>query len=284
MARKQIWFGHKGLMMEVPCPDINVDVTNSRISEDTGLLNGGMYSYSIKPAAKTYEFSWTNQPYETLSDLKAFIDGAYSRTIAGLRSELIYFMDPSIRRFNMLPSYLSCPTVGVDNDAPTWFASPLNKPGYQVNSLGRDYGVYEAIYPYKANEVGDGNSFYCPVRPGHRAFIIYEGTLPFDIVYDDSTPNEQVIGNLTTPQETVPGVGFTIQSVFPSDPALYPLYVRYFRISVERVDKPITLQKKFFVGDGNSGCRIANVSKNIYSAALNKHTLKMRLVETGAWE
>jgi hypothetical protein len=88
----------------------NADSSPQAWGEGGVLLNGGGYQYNSWGSHKVYQYEWgAATPFPYAQKLKSYFDGTYGRG-------LVYFYDPLIYQYNVLPARWADPSMALDNE------------------------------------------------------------------------------------------------------------------------------------------------------------------------
>ncbi len=134
----QMYFGNKGRMTFVKCPDTGMGMNGSRYSAEGVFLNGGAYVRNSATGHRTYDMSWNFLRADEKDDIRAYLDGVYG-------TGLLYFLDPFAMGRNVLPTCWASPGVAVDGgprlvggmaNAPTAAQGPFGGTTMRTNYVG----------------------------------------------------------------------------------------------------------------------------------------------------
>ena len=210
-----------------------------------------------------------------------FAEGLYG-------NDLIYFIDPFAMDKNILPQYWAAPMLGA-SDAPL-LAGESSPSLIASNATANGYPASSAVYNLLADSVRP--SLMIPIPPGHSLWLGAHGT---NIGGGRVTATPYISGSAGSAQNLTILTTSTMQRVntsFNGD--------TYDWVSLELggtggivltgvigqiLPNGVVPQEGGFIsGQGHSGCAFATLPQlSQYSVALDKVSLSINLVETGAW-
>lgn len=142
-TRDKMWMGPRGYERWVPAPKVGSDFSPINSRERDQFLNGGANVRGSKDAHKEYNLSWSSKAREELAPVLDIASGIYD---TGRGDDLVYFIDPTVYDWNVLPAMLASPyKTGLDgvpmlNDMegypvfPDLEATPTNAFGYPARA------------------------------------------------------------------------------------------------------------------------------------------------------
>lgn len=173
-TRRKMWMGPRGYERWVPAPKSGADFSAIGNREQDLYLNGGAGVRGTKDSHKEYNFTWSSQRREELSPVMAMASGIYD---TGMTGDLVYFVDPSIYDWNVLPAMLAAPyKTGLDGvpmllDADRY---PLYPALDQGDANARAYPARSATYTMTKASIP--RQTYIPIPPGKTLWIGVHGT------------------------------------------------------------------------------------------------------------
>lgn len=162
-TRNCFWFGTEDRMEWFSTPLRGADSSPEGWGSTGTLLNGGGYGIHSWGTHKTYTYEWpqSSSP-ETAQKMKSYRDGTYGRG-------LLYFIEPTIFRTNVLPAAWAAPSLAVDNEAPTlvYGVTPtaVATSGFATNDLPVQSAFYNVTTAAQTNADTD-TSLFIPIPTG----------------------------------------------------------------------------------------------------------------------
>lgn len=160
-----MWFGTEEFMQWVPTPLSGADLSRIGWGANGTLLSGGGYVTPAFGSHKNAVFAWSNASApEAALLMQGYYEGAWGEG-------LIYFVDPTSYRTNILPSHWANPTLAINHNAPRLVRSALlpvtsgSTDNFRANrlplrSITYDVSGIDPGYP------GHLDSLFIPVPPG----------------------------------------------------------------------------------------------------------------------
>lgn len=142
-TKSQMWMGPRDYERWVPAPKTNADFSSIGTREEDQYLGGGAGVRGSKDGHKVYNMSWSSKRREELASVLNIASGDYDE---GDGDDLVYFIDPTVYDWNVLPKMLASPyKTGLDGVPlatdlngypvfPTLEPSPRNARGYPARS------------------------------------------------------------------------------------------------------------------------------------------------------
>lgn len=162
-TRNCFWFGTEDYMDWFTTPLRGGDSSPEGWGASGTLLNGGGYGIHSWGTHKTYTYEWpsTSSP-ETAQRMKSYRDGTYGRG-------LLYFIDPTTFRTNVLPAAWASPSMAVDNEAPSlvYGVTPTSvaTSNFAANGLPVQSAFYNVTTAAQTNADAD-TSVFIPIPTG----------------------------------------------------------------------------------------------------------------------
>ena len=267
----EMYFGTASRMTWVPCP--NTGMARNRVGWTTNgpYLNGGGYSRSSSSNHFEPTLTWSFLRQSQVSEIMAYYHRAYG-------DGPIYWLDPFAMQTNVLPPYLSIPSLAFD-DAPSWVKNrrpTLLTTAANALALPTQSAVYTLI---------SGDTFltyFIPVPSGYTLYLGAYGSstgtaalkLNGSTVTLLSTSDASIVNTTVTTDATITVAGVGTLTLT----ALTVLVVPTGTTPAVSV---------FKVGEGHSGCRFKDAPQVVgYSApsAIDYQSLTANFMETAAWE
>lgn len=179
-TRNCFWFGTEERAQFIATPLRGADSTPSGWGVDGSYISGGGYAEHSWGSHKRYTYEWPSSSSVEMAQLmKSYRDGTYGRG-------LIYFLDPSTYRTNVLPAMWADPSIVTPNSSRTrepiersvipgatiidrvrYRTNPaLNLPLYSV-----ELSAPNAIKVGGWNFPGKRNSVFIPIPTGHTLLL-----------------------------------------------------------------------------------------------------------------
>lgn len=292
MAKRETWFGTRGMEVWIPTPAINPDYSREGFSSSATGLNGTGHVRDSKSAHNVYVLAWTGtKTREAIRRITDFADGVYD-LIDGVN--LIYWIDPVAADQNVLAQGWATPSLASEDGVP--LVTDANGAGRPkaVPMPPNDYRYPARAAQYTLTPTSLTLEQYVPIPPGYSAWVGIHG----DNDAQDMLVVQRVNGYTDVGSEVEPTVlgaatdvrantefssadssGIVLKfATVGSDETftLYGLIVQILPIGAS----PLT--GDFISGQGHSGCQfVGKPSKSPYSAALDMVGATARLEETG---
>lgn len=274
----KMWFGTRRKMMWVRCPAINIGMGRGRWSTSGTYLNGGAYARRSLTGHKVYDFSWEMASQEEIYDIIDYADGVYG-------DGLIYFHEPFAMTKNVLPQFWATPSLGA-KDAPPF---TKNRRPDLVPTTANNYCYPIDSAQYTFTSESEFQELWIPIPPGYALYLGVHGiasetasvtALPDGEMYPDTLDMISVTsGTLTnTVYDSVDGITLSFEGEGT-------LILSGLVAQILPIGSP-SPTGRFHSGKGHSGCSFANDDRQDiqgYSAALDKVSTSVTLIETGGW-
>ena len=267
----EMYFGTAERMTWVKQP--NSGMGRNRVGWTTNgtYLNGGGYSRSSSSNHFEPTLTWSFLRQSEVSEIMAYYHRAYG-------DGPIYWLDPFAMQTNVLPPYLSVPSLAFD-DAPPWVKN--RRPTLSATTSNTlSMPTQTAVYTLASDD--DLLSYFIPVPFGYTLhFGVYgtqTGTAALTLngsavtllsATDNSRFNTTTTSDVTL---TVSGVGTLSLTAL---------------MAVVLPTGQTPSAGSFVVGEGHSGCRFKDAPAVVgYSApsAIDYQSLTANFMETAAWE
>lgn len=291
-----MWMGPRNYERWVPAPKTGADFSAIGLREKDQYLNGGAGIRGSKDTHKEYNLSWSSKRREELAPVLNVASGLYD---SGLRSDLVYFIDPTIYDWNVLPAMLASPyKTGLDG-------VPLlrDTDGYpvypdleQTPFNGRGYPARSATYALSAATLP--RNVYIPIPPGKTLWIGAHGSAdsaglavtPFNgaaqlpTVFPPMLTAEtdtRVNASWSHDEDGVSGVEVGIGLTAGSTTGTVTLQGVIGQI----LDDGVTpFPGDFIAGEGNSGCEFDSFPTLSPYLGGRLWTVSAKLSEVGSWQ
>ena len=267
----EMYFGTAERMTWVPCP--NTGMARNRVGWTTNgtYLNGGGYSRSSSSNHFEPTLTWSFLRQSQVSELMAYYHRAYG-------DGPIYWLDPFAMQTNVLPPYLSVPSLAFD-DAPPWVKN--RRPTLSATTSNTlSLPTQTAVYTLASGD--EFMSYFIPVPTGYTlhfgAYGTSTGTAELDLngstVTLLSTTDNSRVNTTTTSDVTITVSGVGTLSLTALTALVLP--------TGQTPDSG-----SFLIGEGHSGCRFKDAPTVVgYSApdALDYQSVTANMIEVGSWE
>lgn len=291
-TRGMMWMGTRNYERWVPAAKVNADFSSVGNRDQDQYLNGGAGVRGVKDGHKEYNLTWSSKRREALAPVLDLAKGLYDE---GLDNDLIYFVDPTVYDWNILPDMLAAPYktgvsgVPLTNDTngypvyPSIDASPRNSYGYPARS---------ATYTVSASTV-PAPPLYIPIPPGKTLWLGVHGTAAgarlMVTPFNGPAALTPVAATLL-PSDTDQRVNMSWSNADGVSGVEIALGATAGTITLQGLigqildDSIVPFPGDFISGEGNSGCEFANIPT--LSPYLNGKLWGMaaKLVEVGAWQ
>jgi len=280
-----MYFGTKDYMQSVACP--NVNIPSNKVGWSTGqqYINGGAYVRRSTAAHKEYELTWDRVAREDIIPILNYADKLYG-------DGAVYWLDPFIADFNVLPQYLASPFQVLDDGPPILADGAIQESvTTPANTLG--YPTRSVRFTTTADTTARRN-IWVPIPSGYSAWVGVHG---FDQSGDAGVTISPTVGSgfgtdidatilpvtsTTRVADEVTGDGLYL-SYTPGDPGdsitLSGIMVQVLPTG----QAPST--GNFCSGQGHSGCQFSEQPEYTpYSAAFGSGGMVAALIETEAWK
>lgn len=291
-----MWIGPRDYERWVPAPKTNADFSSIGSREKDQYLNGGAGVRGSKDSHKEYNFSWSSKTRETLAPVLSIASGDYDE---GNGEDLIYFVDPTVYDWNVLPKMLAAPyKTGLDgipltvdqNGYPVWpelVATPRNTLGYPARS---------ATYLLNGSTVLPGRPVYIPIPPGKTFWFgahgsengvsvgitPYNGRAALPTVFPEmlDADTDQRVSASWSHNDGVTGVEIALGLL----PGVLTGTVTLQGLIGQILDDGATpFPGGFIAGEGNSGCEFDSIPTLSPYKGGKLWAVSARLVEVGSW-
>lgn len=285
----QMWFGTRGYMQWIPCPDVDGSAPTVGWSVSTQHLAGGMSVRSSTAAHKEYSWSWNGVTRDEIRPVLDYAAGVYDSQ-PGIN--LVYFQDPIAMDQNVLPALWASPfQTAIDglslfvDQSPEIITTPANSLRYPARSV-----IYTANTPSR--------SLWVPIPPGYTAWVGVHGSGDGSAGVLVATTNGLASGTpvlqpfLSVTDSTRFSTSFaassTVDGILLSLSNNGPTSTDSFTWSgtmVQILKNGTTPTAGGFIsGQGNSGCQFAEKpGQTAYSAYYDIVGVSAELRETGSW-
>lgn len=278
----RMWFGTRGNMRWVQCPERDSDMSTVGWSSQMQYLNGGAGVIASTGSHKEYLFSWNNISRAEARDITDYADGVYSTT----SSDLIYFLDPTDMDTNILPAMWAYPAQG----AMDGFSLVPGQNGISAPTVGfSGYPARSVTY----NAATSSRSIWLPIPPGYTLWFGAHGTASGGGVQatrtagtnDLSTVDLPLLGSDATQRVNV---GFASSQ---SDGVRISLKNTSFvgdRVTLVGMIAQVLPTGQlpesggFISGQGHSGCQFSE-KPQVSPRYIDQVAVSAPLVETGSW-
>lgn len=285
--RRSMWFGTRGYMRWVKCPNTEADFSPVGYSATFQYLNGGAAVRSSTGSHKTYTMDWSTLSRDQARSITDYADGVYD-TSTGVN--LIYFIDPMAAGKNVLPQMWASPSQSIA-DGTTLVPGQL--PESVAGSNSNDYPARYVQYTANASS----STVWIPIPPGMTAWVGFHGSATGSAGVTITPSNGLVNG---TPSLATPLDVFTTTRVADSVDSTVAdgITIGLANVGISSTDT-ITIAGLivqllptgttpptggFISGQGHSGCQFAEKPlQTPRSAALDQVALSATLIETGSW-
>lgn len=285
-----MWFGPRGYMQWIACPDIDANTSKIGWSSKVQYLNGGAGVRNSTASHKEYAFSWNLISRDEGRQIIDFADGVYNPTSS---LTLMYFHDPMTLDRNVLPQLWASPaqsTVDGLTLFPGQTATAVQTP---TNTLG--YPARSAVY--RANS--SSNTLWVPIPPGYTAWVGAHGsatgtagmTVATTLGAVTNTPTTLSLLSVTDStrfnftvdaSSSVDGIQLGFVNNGPSSTDTVTLSGVMVQL-IPTGFSPATVGG-FISGQGHSGCQFDGMpTQTPHSLAFDLVAISAGLVETGSW-
>lgn len=283
--RNRMWFGTRDYMQWVACPNVDTPASKVGWSTSANFLNGGAWVRNSTASHKEYELTWDRVSRADMVPIANYADKLYG-------DGPIYFVDPFVADYNMLPQYLASPFQVLDDGPPILannvsvaeVATPSNTNGYPTRSVR--FTTTAQTTPRR--------SVWVPIPPGYRGWVGVHGFGATGGAGVTITPTSGAGTGADIPATILP----VTSSVRVVDEVVGDgLFISYkpgsvgnsitlsgIIVQVLPVGKaPVT--GDFASGQGHSGCSFLEKPEYTpYSSAFGNGAVIASLVETEAWK
>lgn len=276
--KKLMWYGLRGSMMWVPCPQAGSTVTLSGSADSATTLSGNAFVRKSLNRHQRIPLTWSLTDPDLLQPVFDLARGMYG-------DGLVYWSDPFTAHVNALPFGWSVPSLGGydgvilngGDDRPSLV--PTGTPGMPKESA-----------VYTVNPADWMPEVWIPIPPGHTAHVGWIGASSGGVVNFYPTMGENT--NLTP--VTAPAInaasGTLVNASIANDGTTDGVLVRLGGTGTMTVTG-ITVQilangevpntGAFRAGNGHGGCELIDITQERYSAALGLVGASADYVEVG---
>lgn len=282
MSRNKMWIATREYGTWIKCPAPGADVSRVGWTSTTQYLNGGAYVRNSSTAHRVYNWSWNIASRAELAPLDGFASGIYG-------DGPIYFYDPTVMDYNVLPEYWAAPSMAISDApplligaTPTSIAVPPNGNGLPVT--GARYITGSAT----------SQTLYLPIPADTDLHIGFYGlatgssAVRVTPVISGNTTDTPIDLTLLTESstarmnETVSSASYTGALISITGTGTIDLYGGIAQILPTG---HATIPGGWIPGDGHSGCRFASrPEETVYSSVRDQIGKSATLIEVGAWE
>lgn len=263
-SRFCFWFGTEEHMEWVATPLQGADSSPDGWGASGTLLNGGGYGFHSWSTHKTYTYEWpqSSSP-EAAQKMKSYRDGSYGRG-------LLYFIEPTIFRTNVLPAAWASPSMAVGDEAPSLVYGVTPTAVTTSNAATNDLPIQSAFYNVTTAAQSNPDldtSVFIPIPEGHTlhvgAFYTRTGTAG---VY--ATPintngtmgtrvqiTAQANSSTTMVTQSFSGIRGIRLWVGRTSSAASTITLAAMVARIVETGKPAPTQGPWIGGQGHSGCR-----------------------------
>lgn len=294
-SRFCFWFGTEDRMEWFKTPLQGADSSPTGWGVEGTLLNGGGYGFHSWDTHKTYTYEWppSSSP-EVAQKMKSYRDGSYGRG-------LVYFIEPTIFRTNVLPASWAAPGMAVDSEAATLVygvePSAGITSGADVNGLPVVTAIYDLSAVSPRASADKTSSVFIPIPEGHSLHLgaFYSASGSGGVFVTPVNPNgtEGTTVALTALDNDSP---FVVADSFTG--------IRGVRLWVGRTSaiastvsiaamigrlvedgKPAPSQGPWIGGQGHSGCRFSGAPTYITNSPIEGGRIGFAasFIEVGNW-
>lgn len=293
-TRECFWFGTEEKMGWFTTPLQGADSSPSSWSVDGTLLNGGGWALNSWGSHKRYTYEWpqSSSP-EVAQKMKSYRDGTYGRG-------LLYFLEPSIYRTNVLPAHWADPSMSIDSEAPSlvYGSKPLAVPTSSSNTL--DLPVISAYYEVKTSPretFSLEDSVFIPVPEGYTlhmgafySFVGSAGVFATPINANGTSGDTVKLTALDNSSDEIVADEFTNVRgirlwVGRSDATVSTITITALIGRLVENGKPAPSQGPWVGGQGHSGCRFSGTPSYVTNSGVEGGRIGFAasFVEVGSW-
>ena len=285
--RKRMWMGTRAREMWVPMPRIDPGYSRPGWSGSTALLNGGTVLRQSKAAHNLYEFEWNKGSWGDIMPIRDMADGVWD-THDGVN--LIYFVEPTSMRRNVLPQGWATPALGAEDGKPLLRAY---RPTAQLEAA-HDFALPARSAVWAAAQADPNpRRVYVPIPPDHVAHFGWVGTGNGQVEVYDVGP-DGTTGAVARP-DALDGAGgvFTNLALARTSSRVgvevglrgtAAVTVRAMTLRILRTGESPSVGKPWAGGMGHSGCQfVEKTGLTPNSVPLDLIAATATLEETGAW-
>lgn len=293
-TRRQMWMGARGYEQWVPAPKTSADFSSIGVLQQDQYLNGGSGIRGSKDSHKEYNMAWSSARREELAPVLATASGIYDDEQS---PDLVYFVDPTVYDWNVLPAMLAAPyKTGADGvpltfDADGYPFYPDIDPG-SANAFG--YPARAATYRLTPG-MSDRRT-YIPIPPGKTFWIgvhgqnggagisvtPFNGAAAYPTVYPTplDVTTDQRVNTSWSAADGITGVEIGIGLTAGNSTG----WTTVQGIIGQMLDDGAQpFPGGFIPGEGNSGCEFASTPTMSPYLGGRLWTVAAKLVETGSW-
>lgn len=284
---RSMWFGTRGFMRWVKCPQTDADFSTVGWSSTFQYLSGGAAVRASTGSHKVYNMDWSIMSREQARDIADYAAGVYD-TVTG--TNLLYFIDPMAASANVLPQNWASPAQSA-SDGTTLV------PGQSPEIItGSNFNNYPARYvQYTAN--ASSSTVYIPIPPGFTAWVGFHGavtggggvTITPSNGLINSTPVPATILDIFTATrvaDSFDSTDFDGITLSLNNSGIASTDTTTIAGMVVQILKTGTAPATggFISGQGHSGCQFAEKPlQTMLSSVRDQVALSATLIETGAW-
>lgn len=289
-----MWMGPRGYEQWVPAPKTNADFSSIGSREKDQYLNGGAGIRGTKDGHKEYNLSWSSKRREELAPVLDIAKGIYD---TGIDSDLVYFIDPTVYDWNVLPDMVaSTYKTGLDGVPLT-----VDFDGYPLYpdlelAPRNAYGYPARLATYTLSKTNSGRAVYIPIPPGKTLWLGVHGSnsgagvcvTPFvdDSAFTTTFPTplgvdtDQRVNASWSQSDGYTGVEISVALLSGQSTGSVSIQGMIAQILDDGVQP---FPGGFISGEGNSGCEFDSIPT--ISPYLNGKLWGMsgRLIEVGSW-
>lgn len=285
--RKRMWMGPRGYEQWVPMPAIDPAYTRAFWTSSTPLLNGGQSIRSSKNGHNAYAFTWNKGSWDDIMPVRDMADGVWDSSDG---VNLIYFLEPTSMRRNVLPQFMATPHLGSEDAPPLLFDTrpTTRREAQSVWNLP----ARSALYPTSS---AAPQRVYVPIPPDFTAHFGWVGDAGGNgqvQVFDVNASGTN--GAVHTPDALDGSGGIWTNLDLPRASGRIgvevgiagtaPLTIRAMTLRIQPSTEAVTVGKAWRGGMGHSGCQfVDHVGLTPSSVPLDQIAATATLEETGAY-
>lgn len=276
----KMFFGNEELMRWVTSPEIDADASSQGFSDGLQFEGGGASQVNSVATHMVYGFTWWPQSPDLIEAIESYALGSHG-------DGLIYFLDPSATRWNVLPQFWAAPRIGAV-DGPI-LSGATTRPALATTATNtQQYPAKSAVYTLTGSEVP--MTLRIPVPAGHTFHMGHHGAKTSTAAVTVQPDGGAVTSLTPLAANTATRTNYTYAAssdtfVTVSMDGAGTLTMSGLIAQVRPTGDTVP-DGRFLSGKGHSGCHfVGHPRRRVNRAAegLEKESLSAALVEVGAW-
>lgn len=278
----RMWFGTRGYMRWVPCPERDSDLQNVGWGSSMQYLNGSAGVLASSGSHGDYTLSWNAISRAQGRDITDYAAGIYD-SVPG--KNLIYFHLPNVMDVNVLPPVWASPAQAA---ADGFTLVPGQKGSVTLGDGSNGYPPRSVTY----TATSSSRTIWIPIPPGYTAHVGAHGT-----ALGGGVTVTQTAGNTDLATSTLamlPTTGNRFNATFSSASCDG---IRLALVNTGNSAHSVTLtglivqilptgttpeQGGFLSGQGHSGCEF-DEKPQVSPRYIDLVAVSAHLIETGSW-